>query len=205
MGITYRRFALLAAMASSLAACTPKPPNQFRLPNIPGSWRTQGALAGELGSIVRIQTSGHGTTVSLVATAEDCGMHLKLLDPQKKDEADDQTTEHARQLMPDLTAEVDWADVRKLVVRGSYRIRGGFGFGGGADRRAERNLNYNAKTYSISPHYAMKTLDEPCLELLYRKSGDKNPFRLVVGLLVCLLYTSPSPRDRQKSRMPSSA
>ena len=25
------------------------------------------------------------------------------------------------------------------------------------------------------------------------------------GLNVCLLYTSPSPRDRQKSRMPSSA
>ena len=25
------------------------------------------------------------------------------------------------------------------------------------------------------------------------------------GNLVCLLYTSPSPRDRQKSRMPSSA
>ena len=31
---------------------------------------------------------------------------------------------------------------------------------------------------------------------------------LIVGALVsgaCLLYTSPSPRDRQKSRMPSSA
>ena len=26
-----------------------------------------------------------------------------------------------------------------------------------------------------------------------------------VGNRVCLLYTSPSPRDRQKSRMPSSA
>ena len=26
-----------------------------------------------------------------------------------------------------------------------------------------------------------------------------------VGLNICLLYTSPSPRDRQKSRMPSSA
>ena len=25
------------------------------------------------------------------------------------------------------------------------------------------------------------------------------------GLVACLLYTSPSPRDRQKSRMPSSA
>ena len=26
-----------------------------------------------------------------------------------------------------------------------------------------------------------------------------------IGYSVCLLYTSPSPRDRQKSRMPSSA
>ena len=25
------------------------------------------------------------------------------------------------------------------------------------------------------------------------------------GVYICLLYTSPSPRDRQKSRMPSSA
>ena len=29
--------------------------------------------------------------------------------------------------------------------------------------------------------------------------------RYVALLLDCLLYTSPSPRDRQKSRMPSSA
>ena len=28
---------------------------------------------------------------------------------------------------------------------------------------------------------------------------------LMAMVLVCLLYTSPSPRDRQKSRMPSSA
>ena len=28
---------------------------------------------------------------------------------------------------------------------------------------------------------------------------------LVAGYIPCLLYTSPSPRDRQKSRMPSSA
>ena len=27
----------------------------------------------------------------------------------------------------------------------------------------------------------------------------------IIGYHVCLLYTSPSPRDRQKSRMPSSA
>ena len=28
---------------------------------------------------------------------------------------------------------------------------------------------------------------------------------MALGMLCCLLYTSPSPRDRQKSRMPSSA
>ena len=30
-------------------------------------------------------------------------------------------------------------------------------------------------------------------------------FEVVTGMVICLLYTSPSPRDRQKSRMPSSA
>ena len=34
---------------------------------------------------------------------------------------------------------------------------------------------------------------------LCRKDNADNWF------LICLLYTSPSPRDRQKSRMPSSA
>ena len=34
-----------------------------------------------------------------------------------------------------------------------------------------------------------------CVENSLEKAKDKN----------CLLYTSPSPRDRQKSRMPSSA
>ena len=29
--------------------------------------------------------------------------------------------------------------------------------------------------------------------------------RLIIESMNCLLYTSPSPRDRQKSRMPSSA
>ena len=29
--------------------------------------------------------------------------------------------------------------------------------------------------------------------------------KFIEDALICLLYTSPSPRDRQKSRMPSSA
>ena len=52
-------------------------------------------------------------------------------------------------------------------------------------------------------------------EILSRISTDTTLVQTVVGssvsvalrnvLLFCLLYTSPSPRDRQKSRMPSSA
>ena len=36
----------------------------------------------------------------------------------------------------------------------------------------------------------------PIGDMLFRSVDDK---------MVCLLYTSPSPRDREKSRMPSSA
>ena len=36
-------------------------------------------------------------------------------------------------------------------------------------------------------------------------SVTKTPKRAEVAGFTCLLYTSPSPRDRQKSRMPSSA
>ena len=41
-------------------------------------------------------------------------------------------------------------------------------------------------------------------------NGDKSVKARLGGMMssdvtVCLLYTSPSPRDRQKSRMPSSA
>ena len=36
-------------------------------------------------------------------------------------------------------------------------------------------------------------------------ADDMDAIIEAVNLLRCLLYTSPSPRDRQKSRMPSSA
>ena len=36
-------------------------------------------------------------------------------------------------------------------------------------------------------------------------TGDRDYLQLVNESTTCLLYTSPSPRDRQKSRMPSSA
>ena len=36
-------------------------------------------------------------------------------------------------------------------------------------------------------------------------SGSGSITSLIPSMMGCLLYTSPSPRDRQKSRMPSSA
>ena len=40
---------------------------------------------------------------------------------------------------------------------------------------------------------------------LTAEEGIKSPHKYLAFYEVCLLYTSPSPRDRQKSRMPSSA
>ena len=39
------------------------------------------------------------------------------------------------------------------------------------------------------------------VQMAYKRLTDTKP----AAMTTCLLYTSPSPRDRQKSRMPSSA
>ena len=51
---------------------------------------------------------------------------------------------------------------------------------------------------------AAHTENNKVVENYTHKSKHKNP---LCGdeMEICLLYTSPSPRDRQKSRMPSSA
>ena len=46
--------------------------------------------------------------------------------------------------------------------------------------------------YLVTGSDRQKTVDQLGLDICYRAKS-------------CLLYTSPSPRDRQKSRMPSSA
>ena len=54
------------------------------------------------------------------------------------------------------------------------------------------------------------TVDGQSLELTYKEYELLRLFLSNIGIvltrdMICLLYTSPSPRDRQKSRMPSSA
>ena len=45
----------------------------------------------------------------------------------------------------------------------------------------------------------------PLVKVLDKTFGIEKGFMTTVHAYTCLLYTSPSPRDRQKSRMPSSA
>ena len=56
-----------------------------------------------------------------------------------------------------------------------------------------------AENYEVSDYlYQVEAYFEEVGFLVNKKYVD-------IDVIVCLLYTSPSPRDRQKSRMPSSA
>ena len=57
---------------------------------------------------------------------------------------------------------------------------------------------------------AVELMDHPVLDLIRMPSTDTDEFlfreQITIDLVLsCLLYTSPSPRDRSSSRMPSSA
>ena len=65
-------------------------------------------------------------------------------------------------------------------------------------------VNNSATNVQTGP--ALEATDEQLDKMV--EVNLKSAFRLVnlvAPSMVCLLYTSPSPRDRQKSRMPSSA
>ena len=63
---------------------------------------------------------------------------------------------------------------------------------------AEYNGAYKASKGMLDEFGEKRVIDTPISELGFAGIG-------VGSTMTCLLYTSPSPRDRQKSRMPSSA
>src|SRR5665213_3644358 len=68
-----------------------------------------------------------------------------------------------------------------------------------ADRLSSRRRVKGARSVHVVPHGLEATIAVKDLYPVVLPICDVDPS---VG--VCLLYTSPSPRDRQKSRMPSS-
>ena len=83
-------------------------------------------------------------------------------------------------------AHFDWgewfADQRETLIK---------------ERRDEVVLDY---LDAFADRFDLLSETQPFMQVatLHSKKGDTRP-------ISCLLYTSPSPRDRQKSRMPSSA
>ena len=75
----------------------------------------------------------------------------------------------------------------------------------GGFKAVNENLNYGAKgLLGIFKKY----FPTPEKAALYERKPEKIANLVYGGRMgngACLLYTSPSPRDRQKSRMPSSA
>ena len=71
------------------------------------------------------------------------------------------------------------------------------------------NVDKRDKTKRKGARKSEKPIAQATVEIDGRtQTIDENLFDLTPSALirrVCLLYTSPSPRDRQKSRMPSSA
>ena len=68
------------------------------------------------------------------------------------------------------------------------------------------------RSYIVEAAWQAVRID-PVMQEYYRKHTGKKPNDIIIKvarkllsrMYGCLLYTSPSPRDRQKSRMPSSA
>ena len=57
----------------------------------------------------------------------------------------------------------------------------------------------------LREHYLVKVANHGEKALKIAQSATPPDLILLDIMMPCLLYTSPSPRDRQKSRMPSSA
>ena len=80
-----------------------------------------------------------------------------------------------------------WALARHVVLDGAVNVRDVGGYQSSYGLQVARGLLFRGDALS-----QLSGLDRERLDRLGLRT-------------VCLLYTSPSPRDRQKSRMPSSA
>ena len=103
----------------------------------------------------------------------------------------------------DSDAELDDAHLMRLAGRFARRVRAWAGANGvpvidcKAGERKHLIAEEYLRTHSVGPGVFMILVSRaPAMIWDVRRSADGT---------VCLLYTSPSPRDRTRSRMPSSA
>ena len=75
----------------------------------------------------------------------------------------------------------------------------------GLGSRTEEKKGTNESKKSLSSNSETEHRPRTKLDRLWRYLSGETPTRLQSPFLCCLLYTSPSPRDMRRSRMPSSA
>ena len=112
----------------------------------------------------------------------------------------------------DMSVMDEWEAIIERVagdaaVKGAVLTSGKKTFGAGADLGMIQNMlgQFHAKK-AKDPEAAARMLFDGAakLSVIFRKQETcGKPF--VAAINGCLLYTSPSPRDRTRSRMPSSA
>ena len=95
--------------------------------------------------------------------------------------------------------------IRKVLVIGIW-VYVGFQMLPAA-RATDRNglLWYFIGLFSFYIPFAIIGFAPPVLMLIAMKNGVEIPSTVFNYVGICLLYTSPSPRDQRGSRMPSSA
>ena len=69
----------------------------------------------------------------------------------------------------------------------------------------QRALLASGSTLSLAGYIKPVAEPEICVRMGSGLGPDASSDAVMTAIKDCLLYTSPSPRDRQKSRMPSSA
>ena len=73
-------------------------------------------------------------------------------------------------------------------------------------QRSEKDLNEIGDAYDIDPAQRFSSYEELLADPEVHAVHINTPIHLhAKHTLICLLYTSPSPRDVEESRMPSSA
>ena len=92
------------------------------------------------------------------------------------------------------------ADVRSLILR----VKVDDGFIAWINGREVARFGSPEGEFTFAS-MASITATEPVDFVEYAVALPKEVLKAGANVLACLLYTSPSPRDRQKSRMPSSA
>ena len=148
---------------------------------MPKPLNTQGEAAEALKNLLNVNASETQETASEESTKEvsdsETNIDDALEDPELIDQIEDETPLDSNQELYKLTINGQETEVTLDELKKGY----------------SRQSDYTRKTEKLSQD--RKSVEE--------KNSEYT--RLNEEAKICLLYTSPSPRDRTRSRMPSSA